>query len=194
MKIEDITKKTLTGLGTGEGENSFGCGKRAEQCNLRQKMPVGQAGDGMGWMSTVWDKAHLSYLYSSNWTVAPEKGFGSGRKPWSQHPGSGGRQTNISSGQHGYRVSPFLKKKERKKGGTWDLGIYKMLDAGKNRRTCEETVEPWGVLWWPGGAEEGEVLKDPLNFQERDWEGPGQGSQNGKVKEKHSSVSSQRLS
>lgn len=44
-------------------------------------------------------------------------------------------------------------------------------------------------LWRPE-AEEGEVLKDPLNLQ-GDWEGLGQVRQIGKVKEKHSTVSSE---
>lgn len=64
-----------------------------------------------------------------------------------------------------------------------------MLGAEKTSRTCEETVH-LGCL---RGAEEGEVLQDPLNFQ-GEWEGLGQGGQAGQVREKHTTVSSQGLS
>lgn len=74
----------------------------------------------------------------------------------------------------GYRVSPFLEEKKKRR---WDLGVSKTLDAEQNRRrnVRGDSVEPWGVLWWLGG------------------EGLGQGSQRGKVKETHSTVSSQSL-
>lgn len=91
----------------------------------------------------------------------------------------------------GYRVTPFYKIKKQKKrevGGIW--GSLRCLAPKRRehvRRLC-------GALRYRVGKNSGGWSPEgSTNFQE-DWEGLGQGSHTRKVKEKHPTVSSQRLS